>query len=115
MHFTAANFANGSYSPVIPYTNYVDEAVYFTDDPAIVTSFQTKFDDLWTDTVNYQNLANVTTPLVRNYPTFPISPDLNFPPDNDYQDRVISGSEGGNGARSTRSCSASPRPRFPIS
>lgn len=91
MQFSAANFANGSYSPVIPYTNYVDEAVYFTDDPAIVTSFQRKFDDIWTDTINYQNLANVKTPLVRNYPTFAISSDLNFPPDNDYQDRVISG------------------------
>ena len=59
MQFSAANFANGSYSPVIPYTSYVDEAVYFTDDPALVTSFQRKFDDIWTDTVNYQNLANV--------------------------------------------------------
>ena len=36
VHFSAANFANGSYSPVVPYTNYVDEAVYFTDDQAIV-------------------------------------------------------------------------------
>ncbi len=91
IQFSAANFANGSYSPVIPYTNYVDEAVYFTDDPSLVTSFQRKFDDIWIDTVNYQNLANVKTPLVRNYPIYPISADLNFPPDNDYQDRVISG------------------------
>jgi phosphatidylserine/phosphatidylglycerophosphate/cardiolipin synthase-like enzyme len=91
MHFSAANFANGSYSPVIPYTNYVDEAIYFTDDPALVTSFQRKFDDIWIDTVNYQNVANVKVPLVRNYPVYPISADLNFPPDNDYQDRVVSG------------------------
>ncbi len=61
MQFSAANFANGSYSPVTPYTNYVDEAIYFTDDSSIVTSFMRKFDDLWTDTVNYQNVANVTT------------------------------------------------------
>jgi len=89
MQFTAANFANGSYSPIIPYTNYVDEAVYFTDDPAIVNSFMRKFDDLWTDTANYQNLANISGALTRNYPTYTISPDLNFPPDQDYQDRVI--------------------------
>jgi len=89
MHLSAANFANGSYSPVIPYTNYVDEAVYFTADSAIVTSFMRKFDDLWTDTVHFQNLANIAGPLARSYATFPISPDLNFPPDQDYQDRLI--------------------------
>ena len=89
MHFSAANFSNGSYSPITPYIGYVDEAIYFTDDPAIVNSFMTKYDDLWTDTVHFQNLANITPPLTRRYPTYPISPDLNFPPDQDYQDRVV--------------------------
>ncbi len=89
MHFSASNFANGSYSPIVPYTNYVDEAIYFTDDPSIVQSFMTKYDDLWTDTVHYQNLANITQPLARSYPVYPISSDLNFPPDQDYQDRVV--------------------------
>jgi phosphatidylserine/phosphatidylglycerophosphate/cardiolipin synthase-like enzyme len=89
MHFSASNFATGSYSPVVPYTNYVDEAIYFTADPAIVQSFMTKYDDLWLDTVNYSNVANVG-PLVREYPIYTISPDLNFPPDKDYQDRVVS-------------------------
>jgi phosphatidylserine/phosphatidylglycerophosphate/cardiolipin synthase-like enzyme len=88
MHFTAANFANGSYSPVTPYTGYVDEAVYFTDDPAVVHSFMTKFDDLWNDTVHYSDLANVAA-RTRNYPTYPKDPALNFPPDEDYQDRLI--------------------------
>ena len=89
LHFTAANFSDGSYSPIIPYTNYVDEAVYFTDDPALVQSFMTKYDDIWTDTVNWANLANVSGPLGRNYPTSPISPDLNFPPDQNYQSRLL--------------------------
>src|SRR5262245_26559133 len=80
LHFSAANFANGSYSPITPYFGYVDEAIYFTDDPAIVHTFMTKFDSLWLDTTNYQNLANVTGPLVRNYPIYPLSPDMNFPP-----------------------------------
>ena len=102
VHFTAANFANGSYSPVIPYTNYVDEAVYFTDDPAIVQSFMTKYDDVWTDTVNYQDLANVSGPPARNYPTYPISSTLNFPPDSDYQDRVVSGLKHRGSRKSTR-------------
>ena len=35
----------------LPYANYVDEAIYFTDDAAIVDSFMTKFDDLWIDTI----------------------------------------------------------------
>ena len=79
MHFSAANFATGSYSPITPYTSYVDEAIYFTDDPAVVDSFMTKYDDLWTDTYHYADLANVST-LVRNYPTYPIDAALNFPP-----------------------------------
>ena len=91
VHFSAANFANGSYNYTNdqPYIRYVDEAIYFTDDPAIVNSFMRKYDDLWTDTVHMQNLANISGPLTRNYPTYTISPDLNFPPDQDYQDRVV--------------------------
>jgi len=92
MHFSAANFAEGSYFPVVKYTNYVDEAIYFTDDPAIVQSFMRKYDDLWMDTTNYANLANVGT-LARGYPalsTYTISPDLNFPPNQSYQDRLVS-------------------------
>jgi len=92
VHFSAANFANGSYSYLegFPYTRYVDEAIYFTNDPALVQSFMSKFDDLWTDTTHHQNLANVSGPLTRNYPTYTQHSSLNFPPDQDYQDRVVS-------------------------
>ncbi len=90
VHFSAANFSNGSYSYTTKYTGYVDEAIYFTDDAKIVESFMRKYDDLWTDTVNMQNLANINGPLTRSCPTCSISsPDLNFPPDQDYQDRVV--------------------------
>jgi phosphatidylserine/phosphatidylglycerophosphate/cardiolipin synthase-like enzyme len=89
MHFSAANFANGSYSPVVPYQNYVDEAIYFTYDPAVVQTFMTKYDDLWTNTTHFANLANINGPLLRNYPTFPLDPAMNFPPDQDYQDRLV--------------------------
>jgi len=89
VHFSAANFANGSYSPVTPYTSYVDEAIYFTDDPDVVHSFMTKFDDLWTNNTHYANVANVSA-ITRHYPVYPIDPELNFPPDQDYQDRLIS-------------------------
>ena len=73
VHFSAANFANGSYSPVTPYTGYVDEAIYFTGDPDVVHTFMTKYDDLWTDTTQYANLANVGT-LTRHYPTYAMDP-----------------------------------------
>jgi len=89
VHFSAANFANGSYSPIVPYHEFVDEVIYFTDDPAIVNSFLTRYDDLWTDTTDYADFANITGPLVRTYQTFPIHSDLNFPPDQDYQDRAV--------------------------
>ena len=88
VHFSAANFADGSYSPIVPYTSYVDEAIYFTDDPGVVHSFMTKFDDLWTDTAHFADLANVSA-RARHYPSFPIDPGLNFPPDQDYQDRLV--------------------------
>ena len=38
VHFSGSNFSDGSYSPMVPYTRYVDEAVYFTDDPDVVHS-----------------------------------------------------------------------------
>ena len=46
------------------------------------------FDDLWNDTVYYSDLANVSA-RTRNYPTYPKDAALNFPPDEDYQDRLI--------------------------
>jgi phosphatidylserine/phosphatidylglycerophosphate/cardiolipin synthase-like enzyme len=88
VHFSAANFANGSYSPITPYTGYVDEVIYFSDDPAVVHTFMTKYDDLWTNTTHYANLANVPAALTRNYPTYAMDPALNFPPDQDYMDRL---------------------------
>jgi HKD family nuclease len=89
VHFSAANFASGSYSPTVPYINYVDEAIYFTDDPNVVQTFMTKYDDLWTNTTDYQSLANVNGLPVRSHPIYPLHSTLNFPPDQDYQDRLV--------------------------
>ena len=95
VHFTAANFANGSYSPSEAggeYLRYVDEAIYLTTDPLVVQTFMTKYDDIWTNTTHYATLANISGPLTRNYPTYSgnqLDPELNFPPDEDYQDRLI--------------------------
>lgn len=89
--FSAANFADGSFSPSpmsSPYINYVDEAIYFTGDPAIVHSFMRKYDDHWIDTTAFKNLANISSPLVRSYPTYNIDPALNFVPYENYENRL---------------------------
>ena len=80
LEFSGSNYGPDFFVPAQPYTNYIDEAIYFTDDPAVVNSFKTKFDDLWTDAVNYTNYANISGPLTRRYPVFPKDPALNFPP-----------------------------------
>ncbi len=80
LEFSGGNYSSDFFVAQTPYVNYIDEAIYFTDDPALIQSFKTKYDDLWTDTVLYGNYANITGALSRKYPTFPISPDLNFPP-----------------------------------
>jgi len=92
VEFSAANYADGSYSPspsTGAYRNYVDEAIYFTDDPAIVNSFMTRFEDNWVSTTTYVDFANITTPPARKYPLYSIAPDLNFVPDKNFEDRLV--------------------------
>ena len=73
-----------------PYSDYVDEVIYFTSKPTIIDSFKTRYDDVWTTTTGYKNYANITTPLARNYPTYPIDPDMNFPPYDSFRNRSLS-------------------------
>jgi phosphatidylserine/phosphatidylglycerophosphate/cardiolipin synthase-like enzyme len=80
LEFSGANYSGNFFVPDSPHVNYMDEAIYFTDDPSLIQSFKTKFDDVWTNAVDYGNYANVTGPLTRKYPIFPINPELNFPP-----------------------------------
>ncbi|HWP43146.1 MAG TPA: phospholipase D-like domain-containing protein, partial [Blastocatellia bacterium] len=80
VEFSGANFSPDFFVPAVPFENYIDEVIYFTDDPDIVNSFKTQYDNIWTDTVNYADYANIIGPLTRRYPTFPIHPDLNFAP-----------------------------------
>ena len=90
LEFSGANYSGNFFVPDSPNVNYFDEAIYFTNDLSLIQSFKTKFDDVWTNTVLYANFANISGPLTRKYPTFPISPDLNFPPSPDAsQDFLI--------------------------
>jgi len=86
--FSGANYSPYEYTPQTPYVDYNDEVIYFSDEPDVVDSLMTHFDDVWTDTTGYADYANVTDPTHRNYPTYPIAPEFNFPPDDSYFDRL---------------------------
>ena len=88
LEVSAANFSAYYFIPVTPYLNYTDEAIFFTDDDALVDSFKTRMDDAWTDTVRLTNYANVTS-LARQYDTFAISPDLLFVPWQNFAKRAV--------------------------
>lgn len=79
VQFSGANYSPQFFVPTQPFQNYIDEAIYFTDDQAIINSFKTRYDDHWSDTVRYGNYANISGPLTRRYPTYPIDPTMNFP------------------------------------
>ena len=83
VEFSGANFTGSELVPVIPYVNYTDEAIYFSDDPAVVNSFKSKYDDWWTDTVSYRdyNPSPMVPPPTRSWgPAIPINSELNFLP-----------------------------------
>jgi phosphatidylserine/phosphatidylglycerophosphate/cardiolipin synthase-like enzyme/regulation of enolase protein 1 (concanavalin A-like superfamily) len=88
VEWSGANYSTVAFAPGVPYQDYEDEIIHFTDDNSLVGSFQTKYDDIWTSTSGYANYANVTT-LTRRYPTFPIAPELNFPPAENYRTRAV--------------------------
>ncbi|MQA31888.1 MAG: hypothetical protein GEU82_18985 [Luteitalea sp.] len=94
VEFSGANFSDAAFVPNTPYSNYVDEAIVFADEPSIVNSFKTRFDDVWTDvstgSQSFANYANITGPLTRSYPTFAIDPELNFVPWQNFRSRSVS-------------------------
>lgn len=91
VEFSGANYSDNAWVPVSPYTNYVDESIYFTSDASLVQSFMRKFDDCWIDTTSYANYANMINAPTRRYAKFSIAPELNFPPADgqSYADRAI--------------------------
>jgi hypothetical protein len=89
VEFSKANYTDSEYVPLTPYVNYFDEAVFFTNDDNLTNSFRRRFDDLWTDTTNFRNFANIDGPLVRQYPKYPIHPSMNFPPLEEFATRAI--------------------------
>ena len=88
VQFSAANYSSEAFVPIDPYVNYVDEVIYFTDNPSLVGSFKTRYDDVWTSTSGYASYANVDT-LQRYYPTFAQDPALNFVPYQNFRSRSV--------------------------
>ena len=80
VEFSGANYSPHAFVPVTPLVDFIDEVIYFCDDPAIVSSFKTKYDDWWTAASGFTPYANITAPRVRVHPTFAIDPQMNFPP-----------------------------------
>ncbi|MGH9308981.1 MAG: phospholipase D-like domain-containing protein, partial [Vicinamibacterales bacterium] len=91
VQFSGANYSADAWLPrgTLPYTNYIDEAIYFTSDTSIVDSFRTEFDNHWVDPANFANYANVAGPLTRSYSILPKDPSLNFPPAENFRSRSI--------------------------
>jgi hypothetical protein len=90
VQFSGANYSAHAWTwSGSPYTNYIDEAIYFTNDSKVVNSFRTKYDDLWIDTTRYGNYANISTPLVRSHAIFTKDPELNFPPKESFANRSV--------------------------
>jgi phosphatidylserine/phosphatidylglycerophosphate/cardiolipin synthase-like enzyme len=88
VEFSGANYSAEAFVPIQPYVNYVDEAIMFLNKPSIVDSFKRRFDDVWVDTAQFSNYANVGT-LARHYPLYPIDPELNFVPWNNFRTRSL--------------------------
>jgi regulation of enolase protein 1 (concanavalin A-like superfamily) len=89
MEFAGANYAPFELSPDIPYVNYTDEVVMFTNNLSLLHSFESKFDDLWTSTTEFGWFANALPSLTRSYPTATQDPQLNFPPEQSYRTRAL--------------------------
>lgn len=92
VEFSGANYSADAWLPspgTPPYTNYIDESIFFTGAPAIVDSFRTKYDDLWMTDTAYRNYANVPATRTRAYETFPKDPQLNFVPAESYANRAV--------------------------
>ena len=87
VEWSGANFSPTAFVPQVKYHDYEDEVIYFSEE--LLPTFQTMFDNIWTNTREYANYANVPPTLVRNYPTSPLDPRMNFPPKDSYQDRLI--------------------------
>jgi PLD-like domain len=86
VEFAATNFTIDYLRPKVAYRDYHSDPVYFSTDVALLHSFQTKYDDLWVNTANLTDYANVTA-RTRAYATWPVDPTLSFVPQQNFLTR----------------------------
>ncbi len=87
VEWSGANYSPLAFVPNVPYQDYEDEVIHFSR--LLTPSFKKIYDDIWTNTTDYADYANVTRPLMRNYPTVAVDSRLNFPPRDSYQNRLV--------------------------
>jgi hypothetical protein len=90
VQFSKANYSPLGFVPIEPNVNYDDEVIYFTNDNLLTGSFRKRFDDLWTNTSQYRNFANVSGTLVRKCSSCTVHWTMNFPPTEDFSNRSVS-------------------------
>jgi hypothetical protein len=89
VQFGSANYSPQAFVPPDPLVDFIDETIFFSDDPSIVNSFKTRFDDAWVSTSRFADYANISGPLTRAYPVYSTSSGLNFPPFQDFGARAV--------------------------
>jgi len=89
VEFSGANYSPVAFVPQTAYADYEDETIYFSDDPQVVQSFMTEYDNHWIETQYYSNYANILNPPARVYPIYTKDPSLNFPQAEDYALRIL--------------------------
>ena len=86
VEFAATNFTPDYLRPRVPYLDCYVDPVYFATDLNIVRSLARRYEDMWVDTVNFVNHANVTS-LARAYPLWTIASTLSFVPQQNFLTR----------------------------
>jgi len=87
MQWSAANYGDYYFRPAVPYLDYTDEGIYFTNDPPVLDSFRRKFDDTWVDAAAFADYANIAGPLTRAYPLYTIDSSVSFVPAENFATR----------------------------
>ena len=109
VEFGSANYSADAFVPVTPYMNYVGRDGLLHDDASvIVNSFKTKFDDALDRHDQLRDLRERHRSARAHYPTYPIDPDLNFPPGAGLTRTAPLSATTPRRRRSTWTCSASP-------
>jgi hypothetical protein len=70
-------YTTRAFVPVQPYTDHGGGVVAFLDDPVLVDSFMTQYDEEWTSPA-YADRGGTGESPARRYPAFAVAPELTF-------------------------------------